>query len=96
MENRMIFEHLMCEAFDCQRGGYFFVNADHYDGATNHLEETASFLLCALINMKKKLPDKIELIDELSNKLVDMHQNGYKLSIMNNILQKAFDNHIIY
>ncbi len=92
----MIFEHLMCEAFDCQRGGYFFINADHYDGATNHLEETASFMLCALILLKKKKVDKAELINELTDKLFDMHQNGYNLSLMNEILQKAFDNHIIY
>lgn len=55
MEPRMIFEHLMRDAFNCERFEYPFVNADYSDGAKrNHPVEYPIYVECALIILLKK------------------------------------------
>ncbi|MBR3725142.1 MAG: hypothetical protein IKN11_07155 [Bacteroidales bacterium] len=50
----MIYEHLMRDAFNCERFDYAFVNADYYDGAErNHPVEYPIYVKCALIILLK-------------------------------------------
>ena len=72
MEPRMIYEHLMRDAFNCKRFEYPFVNADYFDGAErNHPAEYPIYVKCALIILLKKgnqhedeLKQAIRLIEE--------------------------------
>ena len=54
MEPRMVYEHLMRDAFNCERREYSFVNADFFDGAKrNHPAEYPIYVKCALIILLK-------------------------------------------
>ena len=77
-EIRLIYEHLMCEAFKCERFDYSFVNADFCDGAeSNHSIEYPIYVKCALIILLKngnrhedELVNAIKLIED--NPTVDI------------------------
>ena len=39
MEERLIYEHLVCKAFKCNRADVYFANADVYDELINSEKE---------------------------------------------------------
>lgn len=93
MEIRLVFEHLMCDAFKCSRAGYFFANADHFDNADKHLEETFAVIACALII--KRQEDKQVIIDELINRITEVRNNGeYSFELLCDIVQRIQDHKI--
>ena len=73
MEPRMIYEHLMQKAFNCERFEYPFVNADYFDGAErNHPVEYPIYVKCALIILLKN-GNRHE--DELNNAIKSIEEN---------------------
>ncbi len=93
---RLQFEHLMCDAFECKRAEYPFANADHYDNAKNHIEETRAFLLCGLINLKKKktLHQK-EIIEQQIKDLIDIPRTNFNYETLQNIMSELFKKNIV-
>ena len=53
MEPRMVYEHLMRDAFNCERFEYPFVNADYCDYREEHSSEYPIYVECALIVLLK-------------------------------------------
>lgn len=54
MEYRLLFEHLMCDAFCCNRAEFSFANADFYDAGVTKHPETKAYIVCALIALAYK------------------------------------------
>lgn len=70
LEPRMVYEHLMCDAFGCGRFDYHFVKADSYDGINNHVAKTLAYIESALIvlsmkkvSMKEKIQKYISMVE---------------------------------
>jgi fructose-1,6-bisphosphatase len=97
MDLRRTFEHLMCDAFNCSRAEYYFANADHFDNAEKHLEETFAFLLCALILVKRQQEDKQVFVDDLINKITDARNSGeYSFELLCEIVQRIHEHNIAW
>lgn len=88
----------MCDAFECERFAYSFVNADHYDGAEKHINSTFAYLLCALINLKTKHHEKEEIINGLIQKIEGIICDRLELSavLLDEILDAMVKNSIVF
>ena len=88
----------MCDAFECKRLAYYFVSADHYDGAEKHINSTFAYLLCALINLKKKKHEKEEIINGLIQKIEGRICDRLELSValLDEILDTMVKNSIVF
>ena len=54
IDTRLVYERLMCKAFNCKRWDYSFVDADFYDAAEKrHPIEYPVYVKCALIILLK-------------------------------------------
>lgn len=90
-DKRLTFEHLMIKGFGCrERHEYFFADANFYDGAARHPETVCAYMVCALINLRDKLPHKKESIEKCLGYLTDAAQTQNPLSIINS-MDKAPD-----
>lgn len=49
IENRLIFEHLVCAAMHCKRADYSFANADYYDAGLEKHPEMKACIVFGLI-----------------------------------------------
>lgn len=82
----------MCKAFKTNRLEIGFANANHYDYADRHLEETHAYMSCALFLLKEELRrgNLEELIEEVYN-------NGYSLPLdkLNEVLERLNEAKII-
>lgn len=54
MNYRLIFEHLMCDAFSCARADFGFANASFYDAGIGKHPKTKAYVICALITLAYK------------------------------------------
>ena len=76
MDYRLIFEHLMCDAFSCARADFGFANANFYDAGIGKHPEIKIYITCALIALAYKKYDgerRAELLDmakEMDNKMM--------------------------
>lgn len=66
MEHRLLFEHLMRNAFDCQRAEFSFANADYYDAGIEKHREMKTFVVCAILALAQKR-DNIKTKEVLRN-----------------------------
>ena len=53
VERRLVFEHLMRDAFHCERADFSFVNADCYDAGIEKHPEIKAYMVCALIALAR-------------------------------------------
>ena len=53
-ESRLYFEHMMRDAFQCGRWGYYFVSADFHRNANNHEDEYPAIMICALFILAER------------------------------------------
>lgn len=53
VERRLVFEHLMRDAFHCERADFSFVNADCYDAGIEKYPEIKAYMVCALIALAR-------------------------------------------
>lgn len=53
VECRLVFEHLMRDAFHCERADFSFVNADCYDAGIEKHPEIKAYMVCALIALAR-------------------------------------------
>lgn len=68
---RLIYEHLMSDAFNCKRGDYPFADANHYDNVMNHVDKTAAYIETALIVLSDKMSAKKEEIAKQIKRIED-------------------------
>lgn len=74
MEKRMIYEHLVCKACECERMGVYYANANLYDSA-NTLEkqkELLTYIKVSLANLLvggKVKPEQKDMVQNALNKL---------------------------
>jgi hypothetical protein len=66
MEHRLLFEHLMRNAFDCQRAEFSFANADYYDAGIEKHREMKTIVVCAILVLAQKC-DNAKTKDILRN-----------------------------
>lgn len=90
---RMLFEHLMKEAFDSSRCDYTFVNADYYDSGVGKHAETKAVMVCALLALSQK---KVHAKDKLRQmaKALDQKDN-YNDGDIDKVLDELHDAHLI-
>ncbi len=69
MDCRLLYEHLMCDAFGLSRKEYRFVSAGYYDSAPEHLPELFAYVQCALLVLSQKVPIRAESIRKLLDEL---------------------------
>ncbi len=88
MEHRLLFEHLMRNAFDCQRAEFSFANADYYDAGIDKHREMKIIVVCAILAMAQKRKHT-QIQEKLRNiaKVLD-DKNNYTLADVNEILDK--------
>lgn len=92
MEKRLLFEHLMCKAFNTNRFECSFANANHYDHATLHLEQTHAYVVSALFLIKEELKNKG--LEDLRDKVYKA--NPFTLDVIDDVLQQLSDAEVIY
>lgn len=68
---RLIYEHLMCDAFKCKRGDYPFADANHYDNVMNHVDKTSAYIETALIVLSDKMSAQKEEIAKQIKRIED-------------------------
>lgn len=95
---RLIYEHLMLEAFKCSRASYCFANADVYDTATSRLDEVMAYVLCALVNLRNSSskPTTNPVLDGLIAKIQNDSISGWKSEQLDEILNELRTNKIIF
>lgn len=89
MEYRLLFEHLMCAAFDSQRWDFSFVNADYYDSRIDKHPEMKAVMVCALLALSQKRPDTKEQLREWAKSLDD--KETYQLDDIHEVLEKLYE-----
>ena len=90
---RLCYEHLMCDAFNCANYDYIFTHANHYDGAHKHLEATKAYVLCALINLKRK-GIKVDVLQNLIDNISD--NDDFDLNALDDVLILLRNNSIVF
>lgn len=93
-EPRLLYEHLMCNAFNCGRRGYPFADADHYDNAMNHIDKTAAYIETALIVLSEKMLSKKEEIAKQIKRIEDATTPTPEL--LDEVLRNLYNNNIIF
>ncbi|MBR3443087.1 MAG: hypothetical protein IKG96_05455 [Bacteroidaceae bacterium] len=95
---RMIYEHLMLEAFKCSRASYCFAKADVYDTATSRLDEVMAYVLCALVNLRNSSskPTTNPVLDGLIAKIQNDSISGWKSEQLDEILNELRTKQIIF
>lgn len=89
MEYRLLFEHLMCAAFDSQRWDFSFVNADYYGAGIDKHPEMKAVMVCALLALSQKRPDTKEQLREWAKSLDD--KETYQLDDIHEVLEKLYE-----
>lgn len=76
MECRLLFEHLMCDAFCCNRAEFSFANTDFYDAGVTKHPETKAYIVCALIALayKKCVGTRRDELLEIAKQVDDMQK----------------------
>lgn len=97
MENlRLVYEHLMREAFECKQNEYYFAIADAYDNAAFHLDETRTLILCALINLKNKGKNVDTYIKSITATQLTDAREQCTVEFLNSVLQDLSFKNIVY
>ena len=96
MEDRLLFEHLMRDAFHCDRAEFSFANADFYDSGVGEHPEIKACIVCALISLAYQ-KNEGELRDKFLNaaKEVD-NKNSFTDADASLILQDLHKKGLIY
>lgn len=90
-ELRLLYEHLMRQAFHCERREYKFTDADYYDQLSSHLTEAGAFMLCALINLSSTNANPI-----IADLIRELEENEASQELIDSVLQKLYDSKIIF
>ena len=89
----MLFEHLMCTAFDSQRWDFSFVNADYYDSGINAHPEMKAVVVCALLALAQKNASKKEQLHEWAKAIDDKGSDD--LASIHEVLEKLHEANFI-
>ena len=85
---RLLFEHLMCTAFDCKRWDFSFVNADYFNSMGRDAE-VKTVVVCALLALSHKRPDAKEQLREWAKSFDNMDSLDW--DYLNEILEKLYE-----
>ncbi len=91
MELRLLYEHLMCDAFKCSRCDYDFVNADCYTNVLDHVNETAAYIKCAIISLSLTG----EISEEIKTECLAMMDSDISADILDDILNRLYNQKVI-
>ena len=91
-ELSLFFEHMMRDAFQCSRWGYYFVNADFHRNANNHEDEYPAIMICALFILAER-KDKHE---DLYRKCLQKLKTNHTLACADEVLQNLQNEGVVF